>query len=63
MPAQRDLVINTRPVLALTAAGHFETLRELFAEVVVFLEVVVEIEAGGRTQFAREEFSRRDVVG
>jgi predicted nucleic acid-binding protein len=56
MPAQRDLVINTGPVLALTAAGHFEILRELFARVVVPSEVVQEIEAGGRTQFAREEF-------
>jgi predicted nucleic acid-binding protein len=56
MPAQRDLVINTGPVLALTAAGHFEILRELFARVVVPYEVVQEIEAGGRTQFAREEF-------
>ena len=56
MPAQRDLVINTGPVLALTAAGHFEILREVFAMVVVPYEVVQEIEAGGRTQFAREEF-------
>jgi len=43
-------------VLALTAPGHFEILRELFARVVVPYGVVQEIEAGGRTQFAREEF-------
>src|SRR5712664_2462350 len=55
MPAPSDLVINTGPVLALAAAGHLEILRELFAKVVVPFEVVQEIEAGGLTQFAREE--------
>lgn len=56
MPALRDLVINTGPVLALVAAGHLEVLRKLFARIVVPHEVAQEIEAGGRTQFAREEF-------
>ena len=56
MPAPRDLVINTGPILALVAAGHFDILRKLFAKVVVPYEVVQEVEAGGRTQFAREEF-------
>jgi predicted nucleic acid-binding protein len=56
MPGQSDLVINTGPVLALAAAGHLQVLRELFAKVTVPYEVVQEIEAGGRTQFAREEF-------
>jgi len=56
MPARRDLVINTGPVLALVAAGHLDCLRELFARVVVPHEVVQEIEVGGRTQFARDEF-------
>jgi predicted nucleic acid-binding protein len=56
MPARRDLVINTGPVLALTAAGHLDVLREQFAKVIVPREVVQEVEAGGRTQFAREEF-------
>lgn len=56
MPGQSDLVINTGPVLALAAAGHLYILRELFATVTVPYEVVQEIEAGGRTQFAREEF-------
>lgn len=56
MPARRDLVINTGPLLALAAAGHLDILRDLFAKVVVPHEVVQEVEAGGRTQFAREEF-------
>ena len=56
MPGQSDLVINTGPVLALAAAGHLQILRKLFAKVTVPYEVVQEIEAGGRTQFAREEF-------
>ena len=56
MPGQSDLLINTGPVLALAAAGHLQILRKLFAKVTVPYEVVQEIEAGGRTQFAREEF-------
>jgi predicted nucleic acid-binding protein len=56
MPGQSDLVINTGPVLALAAAGQLDILRDLFAKVTVPYEVVQEIEAGGRTQFAREEF-------
>jgi predicted nucleic acid-binding protein len=56
MPARRDLVINTGPVLALAAAGHLGVLRELFGKIIVPHEVVQEIEAGGRTQFARDEF-------
>lgn len=56
MPGLSDLVINTGPVLALAAAGHLQTLRELFTKATVPYEVVQEIEAGGRTQFAREEF-------
>jgi predicted nucleic acid-binding protein len=55
MPA-RDLVINTSPVLALTAAGHLDLLPDLFSKVTVPYEVVREIEAGGLTQFALEEF-------
>jgi predicted nucleic acid-binding protein len=57
MPAIRsDLVVNTSPLLALAAAGHLDVLRERFARVIVPYEVAQEIEAGGRTQFAREEF-------
>ena len=56
MPVRSDLVINTGPILALAAAGHLHILRDLFAKVTVPYEVVQEIEAGGRTQFAREEF-------
>jgi len=56
MQGQSDLVINTGPVLALAAAVHLHVLRDLFTKVTVPYEVVQEIEAGGRTQFAREEF-------
>ena len=56
MPARNDLVINTSPLLALAAAGHLDVLRKLFGTVIVPYEVIQEIEAGGRTQFAREEF-------
>lgn len=56
MQRQNDLVINTGPVLALVAARKLHILQEIFAKVTVPHEVVREIEAGGRTQFAREEF-------
>lgn len=56
MPGQSDLVINTGPLLALAATGHLHILREIFAKVTIPYEVAQEIEAGGRTQFAREEF-------
>lgn len=56
MPGRNDLVINTGPVLALTAAGHLHVLRDLFSKVTVPYEVVREIDAGGLTQFALEEF-------
>src|SRR5579859_4414191 len=57
MPSVRsDVVSNTGPVLALAAAGYLHVLRDLFTKVTVPYEVVQEIEAGGRTQFAREEF-------
>jgi len=39
MPARRDLVINTGPLLALAAAGHLDVLREQFAKVIVPHEV------------------------
>jgi predicted nucleic acid-binding protein len=57
MPGPRDLVINTGPLLALTAAGRLDVLNKLFRRVVVPAEVCREIAAGGRTQFAREEFA------
>jgi hypothetical protein len=43
-------------VLALAAAGYLHVLRDLFTKVTIPYEVVQEIEAGGRTQFARDEF-------
>jgi hypothetical protein len=33
MPARRDLVINTGPLLALAAADYLDVLRELFAKI------------------------------
>jgi hypothetical protein len=56
MQGQSDLVINTGPVLAHAAAAHLHVLRDLFTKVTIPYEVVQDIEAGGRTQFAREEF-------
>jgi predicted nucleic acid-binding protein len=55
MPAPREVVINTGPLLALVAAGRLEVLRVLFRRVIVPWEVGREIAAGGRTQFARAE--------
>jgi predicted nucleic acid-binding protein len=57
MPGQRKLVINTGPILALAAAKQLSLLNSLFSRVIVPVEVVREITAGGRTQFAREEFA------
>jgi predicted nucleic acid-binding protein len=57
MPGPRNLVINTGPLLALAAVGRLGVLKELFARIVVPSEVCQEIAAGGRTQFAREEFA------
>ena len=57
MPSVRsDIVVNTGPVLALAAAGYLHVLRDLFNGVTIPYEVVQEIEAGGQTQFARDEF-------
>ena len=57
MPSVRsDVVVNTGPVLALAAAGYLHILRDLFTQVTIPYEVVREIEAGGQTQFARDEF-------
>jgi predicted nucleic acid-binding protein len=56
MPSPRDLVINTGPLLALTAAGQLDVLRPLFGRIIVPAEVCQEVMAGGRTQFARPEF-------
>jgi predicted nucleic acid-binding protein len=49
MPDRCDIVINTGPLIALSAAGHLEVLRELFAKVTVPYEVVQEVEVGGDT--------------
>jgi hypothetical protein len=64
MPSVRsDVVINTGPVLALAAAGYLHVLRDLLNDVTIPYEVVQEIEAGGRTQFAPDEFGAASRVG
>lgn len=57
MPGPRNIVINTGPILALTAAGHLDLLRTLFGQVSVPAEVGHEIAAGGPGQFACAEFA------
>ena len=56
LSVRSDVVVNTGPVLALAAAGYLNVLRDLFTQVTIPYEVVQEIEAGGQTQFARDEF-------
>jgi len=57
MPDLHSLVINTGPLLALTAAcGDLRLLAVLYREVIVPLEVCQEIEAGGAASFGLREF-------
>ena len=57
MPETKRLVINTGPLLALTAAtGDLALLRELYDEVVVPREVADEIRAGGPKAFGLRQF-------
>ena len=57
MPVPRDIVINTGPLLALSAAGHLGVLSSLFRRVVVPAEVGNEISAGGPDLFACAELA------
>src|ERR1700674_2562356 len=57
MPVKPEIVINTGPLLALTAAGRLDVLPALFGRIVLSAEVGREIAAGGRTQFAIAELS------
>jgi predicted nucleic acid-binding protein len=57
MPEKREIVINTGPLLASTAAGRLDVLPVLFSRILVSAEVEREIAAGGRTQFAVTELS------
>jgi len=57
MPEGEELVINTGPLIALTAAlGDLTVLRELYARVTVPFAVCQEIEATNASRFAAAEF-------
>ncbi|MFH0727011.1 MAG: DUF3368 domain-containing protein [Pseudomonadota bacterium] len=55
----RVIIINTTPLLALTAAtGNLDVLRALYTRVVVPYEVAEEIKAGGKDAFGLDVFER-----
>ena len=57
MREERQIVINTGPIIALTAAtGGLDVLKNLYTKVLVPLEVSKEILAGGLNKFAISEF-------
>jgi predicted nucleic acid-binding protein len=57
MPESKDLVINTGPLLAITAAlGSLSLLRDLYRQVLVPYEVKKEITGYGSTRFGVKEF-------
>ena len=59
MPNQKMVVINTTPLLALTAGlGHLDLLRALYANVYIPCEVCQEVRAGGRYGFAVDVFEQ-----
>lgn len=59
MPKTDQLVINTSPLIALTAAwGSLEPLSSLYTEVFVPFEVCQEIKQGGIQNFAVFEFEQ-----
>jgi len=60
MPDKRKkIVINTGPILALTAAlGELNILEKLYKQVIVSYEVCQEILAGGPNGFAVKEFQQ-----
>ena len=59
MPNQKTVVINTTPLLALTAGlGHLDLLQFLYANVCVPWEVCQEVRAGGRYGFAVDVFEQ-----
>ena len=53
----RDIVINTTPLIALAAAGGLDALPLLYQHVIVPLEVVEEIRAGGKDDFGLAEIA------
>ena len=57
MPECQSIVINTSPILALSAAlGDLKVLQTLYKEVFVPFEVCQEIDAGGLCGFSVAEF-------
>lgn len=57
--SSKDVVINTTPLIALTAAtGTLDLLRTLFARVIVPHEVAEEIIAGGKDAFGLDVFEQ-----
>lgn len=57
MPDQKEIVINTGPLIALVAAtGDLAILCGLYSRIVVPFEVCGEILAGGQSGFAVSEF-------
>jgi predicted nucleic acid-binding protein len=57
MPNSKDIVINTSPLLALSAAlGDLSVLQSLYQNVFVPFEVCQEIEKGGSSGFSVTEF-------
>ena len=60
MPDQtKVVVINTTPLIALTAAtGNLDVLRSLYARVIVPFEVAAEIRAGGKDAFGLNVFEQ-----
>ncbi|MEI6332849.1 MAG: DUF3368 domain-containing protein [Pseudanabaena sp. ELA645] len=59
MPKTEYIVINTSPLIALTAAwGNLEPLSGLYSDVLVPFEVCQEIRKGGVQSFAVSEFEQ-----
>jgi predicted nucleic acid-binding protein len=57
MPEQKEIVINTSPLLALIAAwGMLDPLKSLYRKIWVPYEVGAEIEQGGSSGFGVSEF-------
>lgn len=55
----KAVIINTTPLIALTAAiGNLDVLRTLFTRVVVPYEVAEEIRAGGKDAFGLDVFEQ-----
>jgi len=63
MPETKEIVINTGPLLALTAAlGDLSFLNSLYKRVLVPLEVCQEIECGGASDFGVAEFRKAEFL-